>query len=145
MTQPRLDTFTRAYIDAALWSSTAYGSREEEEQDPADANGDRSGRFDASFHDCNFGAADLSPELRAHVIADCTAFQSAHAEDIAADLAQAGHDFWLTRNGHGAGFWDGDWPQDVGKRLTDAAHAYGEEDWYAYSEDGGETYVIGKW
>jgi hypothetical protein len=24
------------------------------------------------------------------------------AEDL------AGHDFWLTRNGHGAGFWDGD-------------------------------------
>lgn len=21
----------------------------------------------------------------------------------------AGHDLWLTRNGHGAGFWDGDW------------------------------------
>lgn len=29
----------------------------------------------------------------------------------------AGHDFWLTAVGHGAGFWDGDWPHH-GDRLT---------------------------
>jgi hypothetical protein len=38
----------------------------------------------------------------------------------------AGHDFWLTRNGHGAGFWDGDWPEPLATVLTDAAHAFGE-------------------
>lgn len=25
------------------------------------------------------------------------------------ECERIGHDFWLTRNGHGAGFWDGDW------------------------------------
>jgi hypothetical protein len=34
----------------------------------------------------------------------------------------------LTRNGHGAGFWDGDWPQTVGQRLTKAAKIYGSVD-----------------
>ena len=35
-----------------------------------------------------------------------------------------GHDFWLTRNGHGAGFWDGDWDDaDFVKRaLTFVAY-----------------------
>ena len=32
-----------------------------------------------------------------------------------------GHDFWLTRNGHGAGFWDGDY------RDRDAGEDYGDQ------------------
>ena len=40
------------------------------------------------------------------------------------DLSDAGHDFHLTRNNHGAGFWDGDWGE-LGDRLTEAAEAYG--------------------
>ncbi len=44
----------------------------------------------------------------------------------AATEAQIGHDLWLTRNRHGAGFWDGDYPDDLGQALTDAAHAMGE-------------------
>lgn len=39
------------------------------------------------------------------------------------DLARAGHDFYLTHNGHGAGFWDGDWPEH-GDRLTELASQY---------------------
>lgn len=31
--------------------------------------------------------------------------------------ARAGHDLWLTRNGHGAGFWDRDLGE-LGDRLT---------------------------
>ena len=38
----------------------------------------------------------------------------------------AGHDFWLTRNGHGAGFWDGDYPESEETILTDAARTFGE-------------------
>jgi hypothetical protein len=41
-----------------------------------------------------------------------------------------GHDFWLTRNGHGAGFWDGDWPKEAGDRLTKACEEFGEFDLY---------------
>jgi len=33
-------------------------------------------------------------------------------------------DFWLTRNGHGAGFWDGGW--DHGDELAEIAHSFGE-------------------
>jgi hypothetical protein len=47
----------------------------------------------------------------------------------------AGHDFWLTRCGHGSGFWDGDWKEPAASKLTDAAHAYGNADLYV-GDDG---------
>lgn len=40
-------------------------------------------------------------------IIDCLAFYSRIELYLPTDsIAQAGHDFWLTRNGHGSGFWD---------------------------------------
>ena len=41
------------------------------------------------------------------------------------------HDFWYTRNGHGTGFWDGDYEE--GHALTDIAHSFGEV--YTYEGD----------
>jgi hypothetical protein len=46
-----------------------------------------------------------------------------------------GHDFLLTRNGHGCGFWDGDWPEEAGERLTAAAEKCGEFNLYV-GDDG---------
>jgi len=37
---------------------------------------------------------------------------------------QIGHDFWLTRNGHGAGFWDRGLG-DMGEKLTEIAKSFG--------------------
>lgn len=108
-----MDRFTTAYIEAALWSST--DSSDETGGDPLDEN---------------FGLADLSVETLTSIIADCQAFQLEHAEDIGDELERAGHDFWLTRNGHGAGFWDGDWDDEVGQRLTNASNDYGSVDLY---------------
>ena len=39
---------------------------------------------------------------------------------------QLAHDWILTRNGHGAGFWDGDWIEPVASHLTNLAHQSGE-------------------
>lgn len=55
--------------------------------------------------------------------------------DVAAKVVElnpraVGHDFWLTRNGHGAGFWDGDYPDDLGRDLTKAAKVYGSCELY---------------
>lgn len=113
-----MDAFTRQYIATALWSS----------MDNAD---DRGGEP----LDANHGPDDLAPETLASMIEDCQAFQRDHHDDIALDPERAGHDFWLTRNRHGAGFWDGDWPHEVGRRLTDASHAYGGVDLYV-GDDG---------
>jgi hypothetical protein len=76
---------------------------------------------------------DFDPDFIRQARADCLKFQrdcwellDEDSEPTAATLAHAGRDFWYTRNGHGCGFWDGDWPEPQGTRLTDAAHAYGE-------------------
>ena len=99
------DAFTKAYIEALLWSSNDPKSGE-----PLDRN---------------FSAEDLSVAAKKKIIADCKSFQGKNWDDIAENTSRAGHDFWLTRNRHGAGFWDGEWP-NAGKRLTEAAHKYGE-------------------
>lgn len=38
----------------------------------------------------------------------------------------AAQDFILTRNGHGCGFWDGDWEESMGAKLTHLCHRFGE-------------------
>jgi len=84
--------------------------------------------------------SDISPETRAAMKRDCESFLDANFDDIFCDgapssqdggvIGMAGHDFWLTRNGHGAGFWDGDWPEPHATRLTEASEAFGEFNLY---------------
>ena len=55
-----------------------------------------------------------------------------HEDALAAiderDAEALGHDLYLTSRRHGAGFWDGDWSNDLGNRLTEAAHTLSECD-----------------
>lgn len=107
------DVFTEAYIRAALFSET------DSEGDALDAN-----------HDVH----SIHPDTLAKMQRDCAAFQEAHS-GTTDDESQAGHDFWLTRNGHGAGFWDGAWPEPLATELTNAARYFGE--CYLYIGDDG--------
>lgn len=52
------------------------------------------------------------------------------------NASQAGHDFHLTRNRHGAGFWDGDWPEPAASQLTEGAHLFSTLELVSYD---GET------
>ena len=71
---------------------------------------------------------------------ECAEFQATHATLLSEayrdryDASSAGHDFWLTRNHHGAGFWDRGLGE-VGRKLTEAAHVYGDYDLYV-GDDG---------
>ena len=95
--------------------------------------------------DANYSESDIAPEALATMRADCDAFYEANYADLncegvkyGPDFGQdgrAGHDFWLTRNRHGAGFWDGDWPKAEGERLTKSAHEFGECNLYV-GDDG---------
>ena len=86
--------------------------------------------------------AELSPEARRRIETEWAEF-SAKAEALGFDAlehratmlprdcdadhwAAVAHDWALTRNRHGAGFWDGDWVEPWGRRLTDLAHKSGE-------------------
>lgn len=102
-----LDAFTQAYIEAMFFTST--------------------GVDDGDLRDMTL--ANLADETWRRIEDDCTKFQAANPY-VLTDLEQAGHDFWLTRNGHGAGFWDGDWPEPQATELTDAAKMFGMSDLY---------------
>lgn len=123
-----VDEVTRHYIVAALWSTT----------DGEDGN-----------LDDTKGVDDLSPELAQSAREDCKAFLHANVADalLYSDQidtseytweARFGHDFWLTRAGHGVGFWDRGLG-DLGQRLTAAAKTYANEDWYI--GDDGKVYA----
>jgi hypothetical protein len=116
MNKTDLETMLTAYIECALWSSTEV-----------DAEGNMGRPLDENYDRDDILKATLREMRR-----ECKAFGQANAIDIDGNWKQAGHDFWLTRNRHGAGFWDGDWPSEAGKRLTDAAHAYGSVDLYVH-------------
>lgn len=114
-----LDTFTRAYIECALWSSIDYSS---EQETPIDDN---------------YSYEDIAPKTLKEMIADCRDFRAANADDLAASGLsdeQQGHDFWLNRNRHGAGFWDRGIGA-LGRKLSDAAHVYGSVDLYVGYDD----------
>jgi hypothetical protein len=94
---------------------------------------------------------DISMVSMAKIKEDCKNFQKEVA-DAGIDFDEiclksseyspeelAGHDFWLTRNHHGAGFWDGDWKEPEAVELTRIAHTYGE----VYVHLDGEELVIG--
>lgn len=89
-------TFFEHYLIAALWSSND--------------NSDESG---GEPLDKNYGIEDFAPDSFKKLRADCDRFIDKYAPVLAALDAdgretadQAGHDLWLTRNGHGVGFWD---------------------------------------
>lgn len=158
----QLDTFTQAYIECALWSSTEYKfgvcpccganallSHYPEPEYNQDAMCSDPGCGvkeipNADPMDKNYSAADLAPETVEKMRKDCERFQNENADVLSraeygngeySDLEMAGYDFWLTRNGHGCGFWDGDLPEDVGNALTAAAKKFGTADLYA-GDDG---------
>jgi uncharacterized protein (TIGR02996 family) len=115
MTIWHLDDFTNAYVEAALWSSTDEGG------EPLDEH---------------YGQVDMAPECLDQMIRDCRDFQREMNELYSDNLyneSGAGHDFWLTRNHHGTGFWDGDWEHV--EELTRMAHAYGSCDLYVGDDD----------
>lgn len=129
---PRLYAeFRDAYVTTMLWSTN----------DESDESG-------GEPLDRNYAESDLAPEALAAIETDCRAFFAAHSDLFtpehclhhnSTEEAQAGHDFWLTRNGHGAGFWDGDWAEPAATTLTDAAHAFGELN--PYVGDDGRIYL----
>jgi len=108
--------FFEAYVDAALWSSL------DNDGEPLENN---------------YLASSIDPESLDKMLQDCIKFQNENAEMLekAGNDGQNGHDFWLTRNGHGAGFWDRGYAKVVGDALTAAAHAFGESN-LLESEDG---------
>jgi hypothetical protein len=117
--------FIDAYIECAFWSSVHYPDPGEDSE-PVEL-------------DSLYSFEDLSREAYVKMRDDCSDFMGENNADLDFvtermddyDYGSAGHDFWLTRNGHGAGFWDryygGDRELSLAfDRLSANAKAHGE-------------------
>jgi hypothetical protein len=139
-----MDTITRHYLKACLFTDTD-GTDENTGGEPLDRN---------------YSISDFSSESVAKATADCEKFFQENEKDLIlvseseayqglADHednegggwhALVGHDFWLSRNGHGTGFFDrafNDKPgiEEAFERLQDAAESFGGV-WSTVGDDG---------
>lgn len=117
-----LETMIDAYIDCALWADGPDGE--------------------------SWSATDLAPETRSAMRCDCGDFFASFAGAINTIRGLGpdalGHDLWLTRQGHGTGFWDDchDWQEPWKSKLTDGAREMGHCD--LYRGDDGLLYIMGR-
>ena len=125
----KLNEFILGYVTCAIWASIG------DDEQPLDE------KYDGD---------DIAPETRKAMEKDCEKF-IAENEAVLGDYAEiigshpeysesevAGHDFWLTRNGHGAGFWDRG-IGETGDKLTEASKGFGEVNLYV--GDDGKLYT----
>lgn len=76
---------------------------------------------------------DFTPEAEAEISQECNDFLSQDGvigliESVLSDSYDseyAGHDFLLTRSGHGAGFWDRGFGE-AGDKLSDLSRPFGD-------------------
>ena len=102
-----------SYLNTALWSSSGEGEED---------------------LDANYDISDIAKECKEKAKKDLEAFYKKAEKYLeGVDEGDWAHDFWLTRNGHGAGFWDGDY--EHGDALTAIAERFKEIDLYV-GDDG---------
>jgi hypothetical protein len=119
-----MNQFLRGYIDAALWSTT---DTRDEESEPYTLDDEFDGvsnicRIAMLSDCCDFALANYHPLL-------------AFKERTGRDDSDLGHDFWLTRAGHGAGYWDRG-AGALGESLSAAARVYSTFEIYGDFEKG---------
>ena len=120
VTAETIKDFVDQYLYTALWSST------DDAGNPLDDQYDITNISDESYEEAR---------------EDCDEFVEKAGELLnGLDMDQVAHDFWLTRNHHGAGFWDRKLG-DVGDKLTEIAHSFGETN--LILGDGGKLYLEG--
>jgi len=124
MSEDEFKEFLQGYLVCALWSST----------DESDDSG-------GVPMDSIYGIEDLHETALASATESCKDFADANKDALIRvvntpgyEWSSAGHDFWLTRNGHGAGFWDRGLGHD-GDLLSEAARVYGSCDLYVGDDD----------
>ncbi len=140
-----LADFTEAYITCSMWANLmmykcehAINAYECDECDPDEIEPDlESADADPGEYDDS-----LTDAAREQVERDCRDFVASNIFDLMAcglDSEQCGHDFALTRNRHGAGYWDrksrGREADAALDRLTESSHAYGSQD-FIVGKDG---------
>jgi len=125
-TDAEFNEFMSAYVTALLWSSSNPRAEDDPENEEEYLN-------DSEY--------DLAPETENEFKEDCIEYLKSAAPIINAardkyvySYSQAGHDFALDRNHHGAGAWDRD-IAEYGKQLTKLAQNMGEVSLFVNDDD----------
>lgn len=136
ISQADIADMVHGYTECALWSSTT---------DDPDYEGEPENNPGGHPLDADHSTSDIAPETLKGMLDDCMRFVEHNAMTLAAiamvqdiDWSLLGHDFWLSRNGHGAGFGDGDWPDPWDDMLSEACGwrtSFGEVNLYV-GDDG---------
>ncbi len=108
-----INSILQGYLECALWT--------EEELD-------------------EYAISDIADESQENAKKDIKEFVEKAGDLLnGLDPEQIGHDLWLTRNGHGAGFWDRGLGE-VGDKLTDIAKNMGMKNIEKIDDDFVEIY-----
>ena len=112
-----IDQVVAGYLEYQLWTQQDY---------------DHEDRISDVRLDANYSVSDISPEYVENVRQELTEFVTAHPLAVRMYLAHRtsydfGGDFYLTREGHGVGFWDRGLGE-LGDYLTNQTDLYGAAD-----------------
>jgi len=124
-----MNAMTRSYLETLIWSETIWPEVE-------------GGTFE--WEGCSYRegdsldnlieAEDLPKSIVEQAKEDCAGFVSYVEETLGFDVElhfdskSVGHNFLLSRNGHGAGFFDGLWEVEgvnYNRKLQEAAETFG--------------------
>lgn len=133
----KLSPFTRAALGTLVWSE----NDEDGSDNPPPLLNDAPGTHYASGADVDTEQFDFDEAGLKEFAQDCDDFWddvvNTGLDNLGPEDSYAS-DFIFTRNGHGCGFWDGDWPSPADKKLTKIAEAYGTVG--LYRGDDGKLY-----
>ena len=118
--EQNLKDFVTGYVNCLYWVEDSGGTKNEEKLSTE--------AFLISVLECNRFLANAKTYTGGLIPENC--------------FEQAGHDFYLTRNGHGSGFWDK--PEIYGEKyskiLTEISKNFGEAS--PYVSDDGEIEIM---
>lgn len=114
-----IDNIVDSYLETAFWT----------DQEQIEEKGD------------DVSSADFSEETKEKAKEDIISFMKKteqYLKDIPDNLI--GHNFWLTRNHHGAGFWDmKELDDEIGEIVSNICHEFPEK--YVFLGDDGKLYI----
>lgn len=108
------ETILDSFLETALWSTSDY-----------DDTSDCPEMLDARYFIDNISDSFQADALKMIAQFMVKALPLFTKDELA--KGHIGHDLWLTLEGHGAGFWDGDYRQ--GDALTKLCDEFGKYSW----------------
>jgi hypothetical protein len=124
-----LERIADGYLECAAWASTQsgrtrHGRRDDKPLEDFQADWTQGARLEAR---------KLAQDFYTSNAEDCESYFSKRGAVSDGSSAEEclGHDLFLTRNGHGTGFWDRGLGE-LGDRLSKAAKVYGSHDCYVH-------------